>query len=410
LFLMLAVFFTGCMGSAPETKYVCSDGSIVSNKHNCEQVERYVCLNGKLVEDPADCPKPKSSTTLVTKYICPDGRVVEEYSDCGITSTTIKETKISSSTTTQPKSGIRLVGLSLADEWVQLFNGGNSKADLSGWFLRDEEDHTFIFPDGFMLYPNSSARVHTGDGLNTPSDLFWGRDDDVWNNDGDTASLWDSELNLIDKLSVGVREESTTTSTSTTTSLTTINVSTSTIISTSTSSTTSSSSTTTSISTTTSSTVPAGSVLLTEVMYDLPGIDDGREWVEVYAVDVSVDLGNWRLEEERLNGDKTQHLLKEYQGGLVLDPGVYAVIADDPSAFLSDYPTYGGILIDSSFDLLNSGLNLRLLDGRDGGEIDHIFYLSAEMGAAGNGFTLVRDGDSMVEGSDEGGSPGEPNT
>ncbi len=142
-------------------------------------------------------------------------------------------------------------------------------------------------------------------------------------------------------------------------------------------------------------------------MYDLPGSDTGREWVEIYARADRVDLSNWRLEEERINGVKTQHLLREYQGGMVLEQGDYAVIADNPDSFLKDHSSYDGVLIDSSFGsgLSNSALTLRLLDKRDGNEIDSIFYINS-IGADGNGKTLIRDGSELREGSVDGGTPG----
>ncbi len=399
-----------CLGGQPETKFICPDGSVASQRSDCPQTEHYVCSNGRVVHDPGECPKPKSSTTLITKYICPDGRVVEDFNECGITSSTTKETaSTSTSTTTLPEGGIRIIGLDLGDEWVWLANRDSYMIDLSDWFLRDREDHTYLFPNGFKLMPATSVRVHTGSGIDSPTDLYWGRDGGVWNNKGDTAYLWDSELNLVDELSVGVVEESTTSTTTTTTSSSTTSSTssstTSTQTSTSTTSTTTSISTsTTSTSTTTSSTVPVGSVLITEVMYDLPGSDSGREWIEIYAKDYTVDLSNWRLEEEKINGKTIQHMLKEYQGVMLLERGDYAVIADNPDAFLEDHPSYSEVLIDSSFDLVNSALTLRLLDKKDGREIDLVFYIDA--GAAGNGLTLIRDEDSLVEGSVEGGTPG----
>jgi len=413
-FLILMVLLGCCLSSQPETKFICSDGSMASHKSDCPETNRYVCSNGRVVEDPDECPEPKTSTTLITKYICPDGRVVEDYGKCGITSTTTKKTaSASTSTTTLPTGGIRIVGLDLGDEWVRLVNQDSSMMDLSGWFLRDREDHTYPFPNGFKLIPDTSVRVHTGSGVDSPTDLYWGRDGGVWNNDGDTAYLWDSNLSLVDELSVGVREESTTststtlTSTSTTTSSTTSTSTSTTSTSTSTTTTSTSTTSTTSTSTTTitTTTVPAGSVIMNEVMYNLPGSDNNREWIEVYGNGITVDMSNWRLEEERINGVKTQHKLNPYQGDMIIEDGEYAVIVDDPEKFLEDHPGHIGAIIDSSFDLLNSACTLRLLDRKDGREIDSVFYINS-IGADGNGKTLIRDGSELREGSVDGGTPG----
>ena len=140
-------------------------------------------------------------------------------------------------------------------------------------------------------------------------------------------------------------------------------------------------------------------------MYNLPGSDNNREWIEVYGNGITVDMSNWRLEEERINGVKTQHKLNPYQGDMIIEDGEYAVIVDDPEKFLEDHPGHIGAIIDSSFDLLNSACTLRLLDRKDGREIDSVFYINS-IGADGNGKTLIRDGSELREGSVDGGTPG----
>ncbi len=123
-------------------------------------------------------------------------------------------------------------------------------------------------------------------------------------------------------------------------------------------------------------------VSISEVLYDLPGADDGREWIEVYnGGGGPVDLTTLRL----LEGG-VRHTLKA-SGTSVLASGVYAVIAADPAKFLADNPSYTGALFDSSFSLSNTGETIALLSGSS--TLDSVTYTHA-LGAAGDGLSLSR--------------------
>ncbi|HYF10371.1 MAG TPA: lamin tail domain-containing protein [Candidatus Paceibacterota bacterium] len=128
-------------------------------------------------------------------------------------------------------------------------------------------------------------------------------------------------------------------------------------------------------------------VTFTEVMYDLEtGSDSGREWVEIRNDgSASVDVSGYRFRE----GD-SNHTLTLSQGNAVLPPGGVAVIADNPSKFLADHPSFSGTLFDSSFSLSNAGETLTLKDGALI-DIDQFTY-SSDMGAAGDGKSLQKTG------------------
>ncbi|HDN17806.1 MAG TPA: DUF1669 domain-containing protein [Candidatus Bathyarchaeota archaeon] len=85
----------------------------------------------------------------------------------------------------------------LNDEYVVIWNRGTSPVDMTGWRLKDRAGHTFTFPS-FVLGPNKKVAIYTGSGTNTSTKLYWGRNRAVWNNNGDTAYLYDSNWNLID--------------------------------------------------------------------------------------------------------------------------------------------------------------------------------------------------------------------
>src|SRR3989344_3909709 len=128
--------------------------------------------------------------------------------------------------------------------------------------------------------------------------------------------------------------------------------------------------------------------VISEVMYDLEGSDTGREWIEVFNAGASsVTLTEWKLFEADSN-----HGIVAYSGGESLGRGAYAVIADNPTKFLEDWPTFSGILFDSAFSLSNTGEVLALrCCGSGSGLIDKdsITY-SLDSGAVGDGNSLHR--------------------
>ncbi|GAA0196691.1 lamin tail domain-containing protein [Haladaptatus pallidirubidus] len=92
-----------------------------------------------------------------------------------------------------------LDGSTLNDEWVDVKNDGSSLLDMSGFTLEDSAGYTYSFPDSFTLSTGDTVRVHTGSGTDTITDLYWGRGSGVWNNDGDTAYVYDDNEVLAEK-------------------------------------------------------------------------------------------------------------------------------------------------------------------------------------------------------------------
>jgi hypothetical protein len=126
-------------------------------------------------------------------------------------------------------------------------------------------------------------------------------------------------------------------------------------------------------------------IRMTEIMYDLPqGSDSGREWIEVYNSGQSaVDVTKLRLFE---NG--TNHKIT---GNGALSPNAFAVIADNPTKFETDWPQYSGLLFDSTFALGNTGDTFELRDASST-MIDTVSFTSG-LGAAGDGNSLNRSPD-----------------
>jgi hypothetical protein len=127
-------------------------------------------------------------------------------------------------------------------------------------------------------------------------------------------------------------------------------------------------------------------VIISEIMYDLEsGSDTGREWVEVFNVGSSaVTLTDWKFFEA-----DTNHSVTAFSGGEALASGAYAVIADNPTKFLADWPGFSGLLFDSAFSLGNTGETVAVRTP-ELATSDSVAYQSA-WGGAGDGTALQRN-------------------
>lgn len=142
---------------------------------------------------------------------------------------------------------------------------------------------------------------------------------------------------------------------------------------------------------------------INEIMYDLPGADSGREWIEVYQEgNECVNLTQWKFFEANAS-----HKITMKQGESSLCNGKYAVIANDADQFLLDYVGYSGNLFDSSFSLSNTGETIALKNP-DGDIVDSVTY-SNSLGGDGNGKSLERNASGWFE-SISNGTPGIQNS
>jgi len=76
----------------------------------------------------------------------------------------------------------------LNDEYLTLKNRCSYLITMTNWTATDAANHVFTFPS-FDLSNNAEVSVRTGSGINTLSDIYWGRGSHVWNNGGDTLYL-----------------------------------------------------------------------------------------------------------------------------------------------------------------------------------------------------------------------------
>lgn len=72
---------------------------------------------------------------------------------------------------------------------MQFKNDGGEPVSLDGWVLTDGYyEYTF---SGVTVAPGDTIRVYTGEGSDTNSEVYWGYQSTVWNDDGDTVYLYD---------------------------------------------------------------------------------------------------------------------------------------------------------------------------------------------------------------------------
>lgn len=127
-------------------------------------------------------------------------------------------------------------------------------------------------------------------------------------------------------------------------------------------------------------------VIINEIMYDPEGADTGREWIEVYnSGSGNIDLATYKLFESNVNHKLS---LISDTGSSILNSGNYAILADNPSKFLIDFPNFTGLLFDSAFSLNNTGEVLIINDSASN-LIDKFEY-SVDLGAKNNGNSLQR--------------------
>lgn len=130
-------------------------------------------------------------------------------------------------------------------------------------------------------------------------------------------------------------------------------------------------------------------VVITEIMYDLPGTDTNREWVEIYnsgsspaTIVTGSGSGSWRFV------DSSAHTLNLGTGSASIPASGYAVIAKDQAGFLGDNPGFSGTLFTSALSLNNTSGTLSIKDG-NGTILDTVNYNSSQ-GASGDGNSLQK--------------------
>lgn len=77
---------------------------------------------------------------------------------------------------------------SVNGEYLVIKNTGTTARSLTGWTVRDAQNHVYRFGT-LTLAAGKSVVLRTGKGTNSTSTRYWGSGYHVWNITGDTASL-----------------------------------------------------------------------------------------------------------------------------------------------------------------------------------------------------------------------------
>jgi endonuclease YncB( thermonuclease family) len=82
------------------------------------------------------------------------------------------------------------VSVNPKEEIVQLSNFCN--LNLANWHIEDESRKQFFFPK----ISSPLIKIHSLEGKNNKTDLYWNSKQDIWNNDRDSLYLFDSQNKL----------------------------------------------------------------------------------------------------------------------------------------------------------------------------------------------------------------------
>ncbi|MCQ4334849.1 lamin tail domain-containing protein [Natronomonas sp. F2-12] len=81
----------------------------------------------------------------------------------------------------------------LNDEYVVFENTGDTSLDLAGWTVQDESGATYTFPEETVLDLGETITLRTGSGDDTATERYWGSSRPIWNNDGDTVIVTNTD-------------------------------------------------------------------------------------------------------------------------------------------------------------------------------------------------------------------------
>jgi competence protein ComEC len=88
-------------------------------------------------------------------------------------------------------------GSDLNAEYIVLKNTGDDLLDLSGWSVKDEDGHVHTFADGVRLEVGATMTLHSGSGSQSTTDRFWWADGPVWDDHGETITIFDDTGNKV---------------------------------------------------------------------------------------------------------------------------------------------------------------------------------------------------------------------
>lgn len=116
---------------------------------------------------------------------------------------TVSETAVAQTMPSQAQVSVKIVEIQAygEDEYVLIKNTGSSAVNLADWKLFSQGGQWFTFPF-LILNPGETLSIHTGPqaGISSPASnkLIWSKRY-TWNNQGDKATLYDAQGNVVDE-------------------------------------------------------------------------------------------------------------------------------------------------------------------------------------------------------------------
>ena len=90
----------------------------------------------------------------------------------------------------------------LEAEAVSIINSGTRPVSLLGWRLQDQDGRIYTFGQVTLFGEGAAILVHSSEGEEGPSDLYWAFDQAIWQ-PGETAILLDAEGTLRSTYKIG---------------------------------------------------------------------------------------------------------------------------------------------------------------------------------------------------------------
>jgi hypothetical protein len=92
-------------------------------------------------------------------------------------------------------------------EYIELKNFGTAPQNIMGWIVTNIDGfdaggnekvlHNFTFPS-YEVPPGGIVRLWTRVGINAPPNFYWNQQNEVWQNDGDIATLFNEFVQVVD--------------------------------------------------------------------------------------------------------------------------------------------------------------------------------------------------------------------
>ena len=92
-------------------------------------------------------------------------------------------------------------------ENLTFHNDGNETINLTGWIIQDRAGHSYEFLE-FIVDPEIRFTIYCGNGEDNQTEVYWGSNSPIWNNDGDRMTLRDNDGHLVNEFKYDTEYES----------------------------------------------------------------------------------------------------------------------------------------------------------------------------------------------------------